>query len=478
MSSNTIKLPSSKTSQPKKRAYDGASRRQRWAKWLTNGASANSEISLGLSTLRNRARDLVRNNPYAARIVSVIPANVVGRGIMPNIRGRDEVQREVLLALWKEFAEALTLDFDECLDFYGMQALIMRAVPESGDILIRRRRVSPSSGFPLRLQVLESDHLARDKTLTAPSGNKIVMGVEIDSNGTPVAYHLYPNHPGSTEIEDIRTSFDTIRVPAGDIAHVFKKDRPGQVRGVTWFAPVMARLRELDEFENAMLVKQKVSACFSAFVYDIEAPIDATGEDQELAIERLEPGIIEYLPSGKDIKFATPPMPAQGTYETYIDNVLHSIAAGVGVSFEALTGNYSEVNYSSARMGWLEFGRNIDSWRKHMLIPQFCDKVFKWFLEAAAIMGYDTEGAAVSWTPPRRELLDPTKEIPANISAIRSGISTLSDVIRQIGGHPSDQFLEIKSDNDMIDSLGLVLDSDTRKVNQAGTLQVNQDFLE
>ena len=456
----------------KKRAYDGASRRQRWAKWLTNGASANSEISLGITTLRNRARDLVRNNPYASRIVSIIPANVVGRGIMPNIKAKDEVQREILIALWKEFSESLTLDFDECLDFYGMQNLIMRATPESGDIIIRRRRVSPSGGFPLRLQVLESDHLARDKTLTAKNGNKVVMGVEIDSNGTPVAYHLYSSHPGSADIDNLSIGVETVRVPASEVAHVFKKDRPGQVRGVTWLAPVMARLRELDEFESAMLVKQKVSACFSAFVYDIEAPVDGSDPDSELDIERLEPGLIEYLPAGKDIKFATPPMPPAGTYETYVNSVLHSIAAGVGVSYEAMTGNYAEVNYSSARMGWLEFGRNIESWRRHMLIPQFCDKVFSWFLEAAEVMGYDTSGVSVTWTPPRRELIDPTKEIPAKISAIRSGIETLSDVIRQSGGHPGDQFKEIKADNDAIDALGLILDSDPRKVNRAGVAQI------
>jgi lambda family phage portal protein len=224
-----------------------------------------------------------------------------------------------------------------------------------------------------------------------------------------------------------------------------------------------------------MLIKQKVSACFSAFIHDIEVPADDMDAEKELEIERLEPGVIEYLPPGKDIKFATPPMPPTGTYEAFVNNVLHSVAAGVGVSYEALTGNLEEVNFSSARMGWLEFGRNIDSWRKHMLIPQFCDKVMLWFLEAAEAMGVSTEGVTNTWTPPRRELIDPTKEIPAKIKAIRAGIETLSDVIRQNGGDPTTQFQEIKKDNDILDRLGLVLDSDPRKVTAAGIGQTIED---
>ena len=461
-----------------KRAFDGASKGRRTAGWRATGTSVNSENASQIDTLRNRSRDLVRNNPYANRAISLVSTNTVGRGIMLNLKNPTVAREEKQKALWRKWAGTTDCDFDGCMNFNAMQALIMRSVAESGEIIIRRRRVRRSDGsIGIKLQLLESDHLVSDIIIQTFGNNKVIQGVEVDSSGTPVAYHLYKNHPGNIGIDnfDTLTSLEAVRVPAEDIIHVFKKERPGQLRGVPWLSSVIIRLRELDEFEDAMIVRQKIAACFSAFVHDMDAP-DTVGNNPkgEFDIEKLEPGIIEFLPPGKDIKFATPPLPQGEAYKFFITSFLHSIAAGVGISYESLTGDLSEVNFSSARMGWLEMSRNIDCWRFNMLIPQCNEHVFEWFNEAITFLGEDTTETVGTWTPPKREMIDPTKEVPAKIRAIRAGIETLSDAIRENGKEPEDHFEELAKDNEILDKLKLIVDTDPRNVTAAGMFQVEE----
>ena len=86
----------------------------------------------------------------------------------------------------------------------------------------------------------------------------------------PVSYtHLdvyKRQHPGCLTLTNWQAGFISKPIPAESVLHVYKKDRPGQVRGVTWLAPVILKLRDLDEYEDAELVRKKIEACFAAFV--------------------------------------------------------------------------------------------------------------------------------------------------------------------------------------------------------------------
>lgn len=451
---------------PKKRKYDGATKGRRGAGWFANSTSANSEVRNSLPILRDRSRDLVRNNPYANHAITLVASNTVGRGIMPSITHENEKIEKAYQATWKNFVK--NCDFDGMQTFYGLQNLAMKSTAESGEILIRRR--ISTEGFPLKLQILESDFIATNKFETASNGNKILQGIEFDENGQRVAYHLYSDHPGNGDsFVGYSNQFTTVRVPAEDIAHIYRIDRPGQIRGIPWLSSAMLRLRDFDDFEDAQLVRQKIAAAWSVFITDVQGSDDLSEEEEIELGEKVEPGMIELLPPGRDVKFASPP--GVENYKEYTTTVLKAIAAGIGISYEALTGDYSDVNYSSARMGWLEFSRNIDSWRSHMLNPMFNDKIFGWFLDASVLTGMDKDGVNATWTAPRREMLDPTKEVPAKIKAIRAGIETLSDVVRQNGGNLDDQLTETARINESLDAQGIVLDSDARTVWQSGRLQ-------
>lgn len=456
------------------RAYEGAAKGRRTDGWRTLGTSANAETRRALTTLRDRSRDLVRNNPYAARAVNVLAANMVGYGIKTTIKTRNKKAAPKLQSAWVEWAESTQCDVLGQHDMYGLQELIARTIVESGEAIVRRVWRTQKDGLtvPMQLQVLEPDYIDTTKDGEIYNGNEILQGIEYDKQGHRVAYWLYDTHPGDF-YSFARSSYTSKRHDAKDILHVYRVDRAGQVRGVPWFAPVILRLRDLDEYEDAQLVRQKIAACFAAFIHDMEAPDEGVGKDPEDLTERLEPGAIQRLPAGTNITLANPPT-VQG-YNEYMSTTLHAIAAGLGIPYESLTGDYKQVNFTSGKMGRSEFHALLDVWQWKMLVPQLCGGVFRWFLEAADLAGYQTQGANAKYVPPRRVMVDPTREIPAQIRAIRGGLQTLFGGIREMGYEPADFLAEMAEGNELIDSLGLVLDSDARKVSQQGLTQARPE---
>lgn len=448
-----------------KRKYEGASTGRRTDGWITPSSSANAEIKTALTKLRDRSRDLTRNNPIGARALQVVVSNTIGTGIVAQHKAQSRDQAVAWDVLWNAWANSTQCDHDGRLDLYGLQALAMRTIVESGEVLIRKvpQKASEEVAVPLKLQILEPDFIDSTKDEKLKTGGSVVQGVEFDSAGKRVAYYLFTEHPGAGSGQAT-----SVRVPADQIVHAYRVERAGQVRGVPFCAPVLVRMKDLDDFMDATLLKQKVSACFSAFVIDTEAPLDATAASRALS-ERLEPGIIEILPPGKDIRFATPPG-ADGS-EAFIAEIMRQIAGAFGVTYEALTNDYSRVNYSSGRMGWIEMNRNVQAWQWGLMVAQVCSPIWGWFRDAAVLTGVRAEGISVDWTPPRREMVDPNKEISATITAIRGGLMSLSEAHRQSGFNPDELLEEIAADNAKLDSLGLVIDSDPRKTMKAGIVQ-------
>lgn len=458
------------------RAYEGAGKGRRLDGWKTISSSANTETRISLAILRNRARDLVRNNPYAARGLNAIATNLVGYGIKTTVVSPNKRVTDPLTAAWKSWAETTDCDADGVHDMYGLQLQAARCMAESGEVLIRRvwRKGGQYArlSVPFQIQVLEPDYLdtSRDGT-NSENGNTISQGVEFSPSGQRVAFWLFEQHPGDQRyVINSKSLYASKRVLATDIKQIFRADRAGQVRGITWFAPVMLRMRDFDEFEDAQLVRQKIAACFSAFVSDVDAP-EITGAKKKADdfIEKMEPGIIEFLPPGKTITMANPPG-VEG-YGEYCSVTLHGIASGLGVPYETITGDYSQVNFTSARMARSEFYAMLDVWQWLTFIPMFCKGNFDWFLEGAALAGMSTKGATGKYTPPRRTLVDPTREIPAIIKAVRGGLQTLFSAIREMGYDPEEFLAEYKAGLELIDKLGIVLDSDPRKTTNGGQVQ-------
>jgi len=453
--------------------FDGASRGRRTKGWRTPATSIQADTRKGLSLLRARARDLGQNNAYAAAAHRELPANIVGDGITPHVDLKTPEEREAAEALAKSWFDTPACDADGRLNFYGIENLVSRTVVEAGECLVRRvRRAGPMSDLPLQLQVLEPDHLDTLKDGVQNGDNWIVQGVEYNPSGQRVAYWLYSHHPGDQFYR--MTTLKSERVPASEVLHIFRVERAGQVRGIPWSAPVILRMRDFDDYEDAQLVRQKIAACFSVFITpgdDFSLGGDA-GLDPEdrLLPESVQPGMIEEVPTGKQVSFANPPG-VQG-YGEYSTITLHQIATGYGVPYSILTGDLSKVNFSSGRMGDRAFARNVKQWQQFLLIPQLCQPVWAWFMEAAITARALPAAVPARWAPPRRELTDPAREIPALVAAVRGGQMTQPELLRQSGVDPDDFVRELQEWNRQLDQAGVVLDSDPRHVSRAGVFQV------
>lgn len=458
---------------PARMSYDAARRSYRNADWRVVTTDAAGATEGQIVPLRAQARDMRRNNPHAARIIQAIGANVVGTGIEVTVQHPDEARRDAANTLLREHIHTPAIDADGVLDLLGLQRLIAEAVAESGEVLIRRRWRREADGLklPLQIQVLEADYLDHSKTVSLPNGNQVIQGIEFDLIGRRVAYWLHQGHPGTRGWR--AASWDVKRVPASEIAHVYRMDRPGQVRGVTWLAPVMLRLDDLARYQEAELVRQKVAAMFAMFVHDQPGmdpadvgPVAGETEDGH-PIEEVAPGAIEYLPNGKTLSFTSPPATAE---TEFVKRNLQAIAAGIGITAESLTFNMTDVNFSSGRMGWQEMARNVNAWRWQMMIPQACEPIGRWLLEAMAFR-MPTDGMTLVHTPPRREMVDPSTEIPALVSEVRAGFRSWQSIIREYGEVPDRVLDELSADTAAFDARGLVLDVDARRVSAAGLTQ-------
>ena len=276
------------------RGYDGAAKGRRTDGWRTSATSADAEVAIAGALLRDRMRDLVRNNPHAAKAVSALVNNIVGSGIIPRAASGNEkidAQANKLWASWSAQCDA-----DGQLDFLGLQTLACRQMIEAGEVLLRRRPRRSGDGFdvPLQLQLLEADMLDSGRNGDLADGGRIVQGVEFDPIGKRRAYWLFAQHPGDSVVTT-RRRLDSLAIPAADIAHLYEKQRM-QVRGVPWGTPVMRALRDLDDWTQAELVRKKTEACVVAIVLGADeaeqgiAPsvVDADGN----RVEQFEPGLI------------------------------------------------------------------------------------------------------------------------------------------------------------------------------------------
>ncbi len=277
------------------RAYKAASPRPRDLRDAWQGP-INNELSAAKARMDGRARFCFPNDPYATAAVEAWVTTAVGAGVKPRYQGRGA---ERLHALWH--SQGRNADADGRCDIYGLQALTFRQIILTGEAFLakvfrnglQQWRLIPSAMVPT------------DKSQTLPAGGRIIQGVELDSNNYRVAYHIHKHQPG----EIMGLPSETVRVPASDVLHVFVPLEAGQNRGVTWFAPVIAKLHELGAIEEAELVRMKVQCLFGGYIKTLDITEPTIEDEHEAAlldpyeeelgsIGHMEPGTLYKLADG------------------------------------------------------------------------------------------------------------------------------------------------------------------------------------
>lgn len=426
------------------RSYDGARTDRRNAYWRTQNRSADLELSESADVMRSRARALVRDNAYARGIIQARARNIVGTGIRPQAAIVDGDALNVALeSLWNRWQRQC--DVGGRLSFYEMQQLAMREADEAGECLVRFvRREQPGRVLPLALEMIEADRFATDHFVRGrnpESGNEVVRGVELNADGQPVTYWLYESHPRG--VNSYRQ--EAKPHPASQFLHLYRQERIGQTRGVTIFAPVIRWLQDLGYYVENELQSSAIASCFSAAITTMAGGADGglLDDDGDSAsdtdgnrFDGIQPGLVGRLMPGEDIKVINPTR-NQSEAQTFVNLMLRSMAVGTGLSYERLSRDYSQTNYSSNRASDLEDRREfrpIQDWiTGHLCIP-----VWERFVESAVLNSKVPISAADYIREPERyhahkqhppgwEWVDPVKEQRASAEAVDSLQSTLAD---------------------------------------------------
>lgn len=434
------------------RAYEGASPRDGWRPRRA-GASANADHAGDATTLRNRARSLYQNVPYVTAGVEAWVANHIGTGIIPRSLAKQATQIDALYDAWGKQADA-----DNIFDINGMIAAAERACYVDGECLVRRRDRRPEDGLvvPLQFQLLEIDWL--DSTKSGSNGpNTIINGIEYDPIGRRVAFWLWDQHPG--EASNFKGRARSNPVPAERIFHYYAPTRPGQSRGITMMAPVITRVRDLSVYEDAELARKNLETRLSVIASgDVAAlsmseteAIDDVRKTGELGT--LNSGSITQIPGGNNLTIVEP-KPAPG-YVDFVKYDLHLISAGMGVTYEMMTGDMREVNFSSARVRLIEFRRRAEQRQWVNIIPGLMTWIWTSFIDTAVLAG-KLPGAdyAVDWSTPKWDYVNPEQDVKADLAEISGGLSTISEKLRRRGYKPELVFAELKSDFDRLQADG------------------------
>jgi len=469
------------------RAYQGAEANRLTSHKRPKNQAADAELMgpFGADALRAWARALVRDNAYAWNVVDTIVSNVVGEGIRAQStfetpEGEDvEDVNDIRDAAWTEWCETCDINGELTLD--EIQQLAQREICESGEVLIRFIPTSSKEykgirrPVPLALELIEADRLSLQHDTFASrtaieNGNKVIRGIELDEKNKPVAYWIHPEHPNSPYA--VRTQMPE-RIKASEVMHLFRRERVGQTRGVTWFAPIMSWLRDLGVYVDNEIQASAVASCFGV-VIKTESPVGGLnhpeGEDSVDTngnkLDYLEPAMISYLNPGESIETVNPGRPNSAS-EPWINLMLRGICAGTGTSYEGVSKDFSKTSYSSSRTSKLEDRPRYKRWQNY-LIAHFCQPVWDEFCNAAAREGIDgfptntelldsrRKVAPVEWQTPEWEWVDPTSEQNAASESIAKYMSTYSDELGGRGRSWRATFYQAAKEQKLRKQLGLM----------------------
>ncbi|MFD2030614.1 phage portal protein [Ancylobacter dichloromethanicus] len=213
------------------------------------------------------------------------------------------------------------------------------------------------------------------------------------------------------------------------------------------------------------LPARKIGALLTGFVTstDGEVPFDGEEAGPGMLEGGLEPGTLKVLAPGQDVSFSDPAEIGQEAIE-FMKVTAREIAAGLGIPYEQLTGDLSGVNYSSIRAGLVDFRRRVEALQYGVLVFQMCRPTWRRFVTAEVLAGrlsapgFFTDPApylAAKWITPKREWVDPKKDVEAEISAIGAGLMSRREAVAARGTDIEALDAEIASDKARAEGLGL-----------------------
>jgi len=424
--------------------YDAGDTDRRNSGWVAVNATAEQADRSQRDIIRARMRDLERNSDIAEAIVGAMERNVVGAGIRVEAKVadkngvEDDRLNEEIEALWAEWCKARNCDVTGQQSFYEMQQMAIRRIFFDGGIFFIKAYTS-GGPVPFCLQAREVDDL--DTSVDRPPGinqKRIVGGIELDEYNKPTAYYFKKHSP------DGFFTGESERIEANRVIFLWKKTRPSQIREMTPMAKTMGRVRDINEFVEAISVKERILACLSVFIK--KHPSGGIGRNVVIdkqsgyPVKKISPGMIQELQPGEDVSVVSPSGQSSNAKD-FITTQQRLAGAGQGLSYEAVARDMSQVNYSSARQGLLEDQKTYQIWQQ-FLIEHFCSEVYTEFVISAVLAKRlnlpsfwqkKQQYLRHTWIAPGWSWIDPLKEVNANKIALETNQDTLARICAERG---------------------------------------------
>lgn len=454
-------------------SFEAAGQGRRLRNFQPSTSHINAAIQRAGRTLIKRARFIIENNGYAGNAVDVWAAWLIGDGIVPRVSGSTPDRRKSLMKAFNKWIKEA--DADGLTNLYGVYERAEREAYIAGESFIRFRTRLPGdmrSGVPLQLQVLPAEMLDPNFNEALPGGNEIRMGIEFDAIGRRVAYHFWRFHPDDATLSKSGIRERT-RVAARDVLHVLPARQGGQIRGVPKMARALVKLFGLDAYDDAELERKKTAALHVGFVTKVGdgAPLDGEEVDEEDGAIQMEPGALIDLAEGEDVKFSSP-AESGSSYEPFQYRSLLQVFAALGIPYAYGSGDTTKGNFSNVRTEIMNFRRRVSQHQQLFTIPQVCSPVWNRFLDEAEFAGvieHDEAFRDEDHLPPRMDYIDPSNDVKTDILAVRAGFKNREHVIGERGYDREEVDQGRARENAEQDRLGLIFDTDPRRVSGAGT---------
>lgn len=447
-------------------AGDGRPHNQNWR--MVNDSGENTD-KWDRDRVRARARDLERNSDQMNAIIDAVVRNVYGPGWNLQVKIGDGTKRDYtklnkqIEAAWEKWKRPRNCDVTGTQSFDQIIRMCVRRKKVDGGILIVKRYTK--DGFiPFKLQVLEVDEL--DESVMSPYYKKgtVVGGIEYDQNNRPLGYWFR-----QYDIDGMREIEPTF-VKADDVIFYFTKQRPSQIREMSDLSPTIMRIRDVNQYLEAVAVKERIQACLSIFIKKQTPGSTGFGRSGIPTTEShnggysgktLSPGMMTELNPGDDVVSVNPTGQAQNASE-FVKLQQKMMAAGQGMSYETVSRDMSETNYSSARQGAIEDERTFAAEQEALEVVM--DEIYETFLISLVLANevnipdfWQNKDKYFShaWIMPAKKWIDPIKEANANTTALLSGQKTFQTLCAETGRNWKDVLDETSEVQKYAEKLGI-----------------------
>jgi len=460
------------------RAHE-ASLPSRSRKFYTDRLSPNQIVQQGAAAIMAQARHLERNNDIARGILRIMTNNIVGPqgiGIEPQPRKIDgSIHTEYAAALrdahrkWAKAPEVTGLHTSASMQRITARTWIRDGEAFGQEVIGPVPGLTYPSKLPYLLELFEADLCP----MYYESGDRIRQGIERNAWGKPTAYWIHKGNPLDNTIASSVLASDLKRIPAERVVHVALRDRIGQLRGISEFASIIARLEDIKDYEDSERIAAKVAAALTAYVkktnpegYDPnDASTDAAGNPIGRDL-RMSPGmIIDGLQVGEEIGLIDSNRPNPNVV-TFRQGQLRATAAGVGASYSSIARDYNGT-YSAQRQElveqWINYATLTDAFTGMFVQPMWDTFVCVAHISGVVPMPKDlkpgTENDAL-FIAQAMPWIDPMKEAEALVTLTKAGFTSEVAAIRRSGQNPRDVLEQITQWRTQAKASGLILSSD------------------